>query len=284
MGRYVGRKTFDVLNQMLDGALDGTFTESDYDESELSKLEAKWMHFLSASALGRETIEKEKQSIQELVSDISHQVKTPIANLLLYGEILQERLNGEEKEMAEHLLKETRRLEFLIQSLVKMSRLETDTIQLLPRVQPLMPLLEGVLERGEKKRREKNIQIQKSGWEQAQEACFDQKWTEEAVYNILDNALKYTGKNTRITIRVEVYELFVRIRIQDEGPGVKEDEAPLLFKRFYRSPRFCEQEGVGLGLYLAREILRKEGGYIKVASPKEGGCEFSVYLKRRSVQ
>ena len=131
-----------------------------------------------------------------------------------------------------------------------------------------------------KKRRERNIQIQKSGWEQAQEACFDQKWTEEAVYNILDNALKYTGENTQITIRVEVYELFVRIRIQDEGPGVKEDEAPLLFKRFYRSPRFCEQEGVGLGLYLAREILRKEGGYIKVASPKEGGCEFSVYLKR----
>ena len=283
MGRYVGRKTFDVLNQMLDGAIDGTFTESDYDESELSKLEAKWLHFLSASALGRETIEKEKQSVQELVSDISHQVKTPIANLLLYGEILQERLDGEEKEMAGHLLKETRRLEFLLQSLVKMSRLETNTIQLLPKVQPLMPLLESVLERGGKKRKERNIQIQKCGWEQAQaqEACFDKKWTEEAVYNILDNALKYTGENTQITIRVDVYELFVRIQIRDEGPGVAEEEAPLLFKRFYRSPRFCEQEGVGLGLYLAREILRKEGGYIKVASPKEGGCEFSVYLKRR---
>lgn len=122
MDRFVRRKTFEILNKMVDEALAGTFTESDYDESELSKLESKWMRFLSASVLNREALEKERQSIQELVSDISHQVKTPIANILLYGEILEERLEGsKEKELAEHLLKETERLEFLIQSLIKCS-------------------------------------------------------------------------------------------------------------------------------------------------------------------
>ena len=193
MDRFVRRKTFEILNKMVDEALAGTFTESDYDESELSKLESKWMRFLSASVLNREALEKERQSIQELVSDISHQVKTPIANILLYGEILEERLEGsKEKELAEHLLKETERLEFLIQSLIKMSRLETNTIQVLPEVQSLIPLLEEVVERGEKKQKLKGIQIEKIGWSDTLLACFDKKWTEEAIYNILDNALKYT--------------------------------------------------------------------------------------------
>ena len=280
MDRFVRRKTFEILNKMVDEALAGTFTESDYDESELSKLESKWMRFLSASVLNREALEKERQSIQELVSDISHQVKTPIANILLYGEILEERLEGsKEKELAEHLLKETERLEFLIQSLIKMSRLETNTIQVLPEVQSLIPLLEEVVERGEKKQKLKGIQIEKIGWSDTLLACFDKKWTEEAIYNILDNALKYTEENSKIVIRIVPYEFFVRICIKDEGPGVTEEEAPLLFKRFYRSPRFSEKDGVGLGLYLSREILRKEGGYIKVTSPKEGGTEFSVFLK-----
>lgn len=280
MDRFVRRKTFEILNKMVDEALAGTFTESDYDESELSKLESKWMRFLSTSVLNREALEKERQSIQELVSDISHQVKTPIANILLYGEILEERLEGsKEKELAEHLLKETERLEFLIQSLIKMSRLETNTIQVLPEVQSLIPLLEEVVERGEKKQKLKGIQIEKIGWSDTLLACFDKKWTEEAIYNILDNALKYTEENSKIVIRIVPYEFFVRICIKDEGPGVTEEEVPLLFKRFYRSPRFSEKEGVGLGLYLSREILRKEGGYIKVTSPKEGGTEFSVFLK-----
>ena len=185
------RRTFDILNTMLDEAIAGTFTESDYDESELSKLETKWLRFLSAAALDRENREKERQSIQELVSDISHQVKTPIANIHLYGELLEERAQGQDKELALRLLEETERLEFLIQSLIKMSRLETDTIQVQPKVQPLLPLLEEVRKRGEAKRREKRIQIKEIGWTKELQACFDKKWTVEALYNI---CLLYTSR------------------------------------------------------------------------------------------
>lgn len=280
MKSFGTRHTFELLNRMLDDAISGNFRESDYDETELSKLEVKWMRFLTASASSHENLAGERQSIQELVSDISHQVKTPVANIRLYGELLEERLAGEDRELVRHLLNETELLEFLIQSLVKMSRLEADTIQLLPENQPLLPLLSDIEERGLEKQLRRRITLAKAGWDQEIRAVFDRKWTAEAVYNILDNAYKYSPEGSTVTIALEEYNLFTRIRIADQGPGVTTDEVPRLFDRFYRSPRFKDREGVGLGLSLAREIIRKEGGYIKVSSVPGSGAEFSVYLRK----
>ena len=280
MKSFGTRHTFELLNRMLDDAISGNFRESDYDETELSKLEVKWMRFLTASASSHENLAGERQSIQELVSDISHQVKTPVANIRLYGELLEERLAGEDRELVRHLLNETELLEFLIQSLVKMSRLEADTIQLLPENHPLLPLLSDIEERGLEKQLRRRITLAKAGWDQEIRAVFDRKWTAEAVYNILDNAYKYSSEGSTVTIALEEYNLFTRIRIADQGPGVTTDEVPRLFDRFYRSPRFKDREGVGLGLSLAREIIRKEGGYIKVSSVPGSGAEFSVYLRK----
>ena len=280
MKSFGTRHTFELLNRMLDDAISGNFRESDYDETELSKLEVKWMRFLTASASSHENLAGERQSIQELVSDISHQVKTPVANIRLYGELLEERLDGEDRDLVRHLLNETELLEFLIQSLVKMSRLEADTIQLLPENQPLLPLLSDIEERGLEKQLRRRITLAKAGWDQEIRAVFDRKWTAEAVYNILDNAYKYSPEGSTVMIALEEYNLFTRIRIADQGPGVTTDEVPRLFDRFYRSPRFKDREGVGLGLSLAREIIRKEGGYIKVSSVPGSGAEFSVYLRK----
>ena len=280
MKSFGTRHTFELLNRMLDDAISGNFRESDYDETELSKLEVKWMRFLTASASSHENLAGERQSIQELVSDISHQVKTPVANIRLYGELLEERLAGEDRDLVRHLLNETELLEFLIQSLVKMSRLEADTIQLLPENQPLLPLLSDIEERGLEKQLRRRITLAKAGWDQEIRAVFDRKWTTEAVYNILDNAYKYSPEGSTVMIALEEYNLFTRIRIADQGPGVTTDEVPRLFDRFYRSPRFKDREGVGLGLSLAREIIRKEGGYIKVSSVPGSGAEFSVYLRK----
>ena len=283
------KHTFALLNRMLDDAAAGTFRESDYNETELSRLESKWMRFLSASTLSQANLEQERRSIQGLVSDISHQVKTPIANLRLYEDILKERLDGDDRELVRHLIRETELLEFLIHSLVKISRLESGTIQLSPEIQPLAPLLADAQERVESKCIKRNVTLDSTGQKDNIFACFDRKWTAEALYNILDNAVKYTPPGSTVTVRTEEYPMFVRIRIADQGPGVTEDEIPHLFERFYRSPRFHEKEGVGLGLYLSREIIRKEGGYIKVcampgqspaASEAGHGAEFSVYLRK----
>ena len=275
---WVSRKTYEHLEDMLDAAIAEEFDESAYDEKMLSRLETKWKRFLSASALSAENVKKEHLAVQEMVSDISHQVKTPIANLRLYGELLQERLDGEEQVLAERLLEQTELLDFLIQSLVKMSRLESGTIQVLPQRQSLLPLLLAVEKRGEETRRHRKIRLETQGWETAGLAWFDRKWTEEAVYNVLDNALKYTEEASTVRMRVRRYEFFVCLEIEDEGPGVDLDEVPRLFDRFYRSPQMRDREGVGLGLFLTREILKKQKGYIKVKNGVKGAC-FQIYLQ-----
>lgn len=274
---WISRKTYEHLEEMLDAAIAEEFEESAYDESEMSRLETKWKRFLSASALSADNVRKEHLAVQEMVSDISHQVKTPIANLRLYGEILQERLEGENKALAQRLMEQTELLDFLIQSLVKISRLESGTIQVLPKKQHLCPLLEAVIKRGEEKQKKRNIRLLKTGWDAELSARFDRKWTEEAVYNILDNALKYTKGSSTVKIHVKPYEFFVCVEIEDEGPGVILDEVPRLFDRFYRSPQMKDREGVGLGLFLSREILKKQKGYIKVKNGEKGAC-FQIYL------
>lgn len=274
---WISRKNYEHLEEMLDAAIAEEFEESAYDESEMSRLETKWKRFLSASALSADNVKKEHLAVQEMVSDISHQVKTPIANLRLYGEILQERLEGENKALAQRLMEQTELLDFLIQSLVKISRLESGTIQVLPKKQHLCPLLEAVIKRGEEKQKKRNIRLLKTGWDAELSARFDRKWTEEAVYNILDNALKYTKGSSTVKIHVKPYEFFVCVEIEDEGPGVILDEVPRLFDRFYRSPQMKDREGVGLGLFLSREILKKQKGYIKVKNGEKGAC-FQIYL------
>ena len=260
---WVSRKTYEHLEDMLDAAIAEEFEESAYDEKMLSRLETKWKRFLSASALSAENVKKEHLAVQEMVSDISHQVKTPIANLRLYGELLQERLDGEEQVLAERLLEQTELLDFLIQSLVKVSRLESGTIQVLPQRQSLLPLLLAVEKRGEETRKKRQIRFETQGWEICGSAWFDRKWTEEA---------------STVRMRVRRYEFFVCLEIEDEGPGVDLDEVPRLFDRFYRSPQMRDREGVGLGLFLTREILKKQKGYIKVKNGVKGAC-FQIYLQ-----
>ena len=110
-------------------------------------------------------------------------------------------------------------------------------------------------------------------------ATFDSKWTTEALANIVDNAVKYTEHGT-ITISAVSYEMFARIDISDTGAGISESEQSKIFTRFYRSKNVREQEGVGIGLYLARQIISGESGYIKVASGPRKGSTFSVFLPK----
>lgn len=134
---------------MLDAAISGDFRESDYNETELSRVETKWKRFLSTSVLSRESLEQEKENVKSLVSDISHQTKTPVANIRLYTDLLKEKLSREvhtpdreqELRMAEEISRQAEKLEFLIQSLTKMSRLESNILTVKPREQDLERLI-----------------------------------------------------------------------------------------------------------------------------------------------
>lgn len=266
------------LDKMIDKAINGTFTEENIDESMLSSVEAKLAGYLSASELSAKNVAAEKEKIKELISDISHQTKTPIANILLYTDLLKEQeLNGQARLCAEETAAQAEKLSFLIITLVKLSRLETGVFALLPVKTDLMPMLEKIYRQYQPKAEEKGLRFTLEPTEA--QAVFDEKWSAEAIGNIVDNAIKYTDSGF-VTISVREYEMFCSVIISDSGKGIAEEEQGRIFTRFYRSPSVSPKEGIGVGLYLAREIVNGCGGYIKVSSEVNKGTEFSVFFQR----
>ena len=274
--RWRMNRTFNTMEHMLDAAMKGDFTDTMFDESRLSALETKFAHYFSASAISARNVQQEKDNIKKLVADISHQTKTPIANLLLYCELLQEeKLPESAADNVNALYRQTERLRFLIDSLVKLSRLENGIISLSVKQQDLRPVLETVISQYMAKADQKGLSLLLEKTEA--KAAFDAKWTAEALGNLLDNAIKYTEHGS-IHISVKAYEMFVRIDVRDTGIGISESEQAQIFSRFYRSREVSEKQGVGIGLYLSREIISSEGGYMKVKSAPGMGSTFSVFL------
>lgn len=272
------KKTMDTLDKMLEQAKNGTFREENFDETRLSALEMRFFQYLTAGKTSAEAIRQEKDKIKSLIGDISHQTKTPIANLLLYSELLQEEdLSEEAMGSAKAIREQAEKLRFLIDSLVKLSRLENGILALSPEKQPVMAMLESVCGTYRRKAEDKGLYLRLEPTEES--AVFDGKWTAEALGNLLDNAIKYTREGG-ITVEVRPYELFLRLDITDTGIGIPEAEQGKIFTRFYRSEAVKEEEGVGIGLYLTREILQKQGGYLKVASEMGKGSTFSMFLPR----
>jgi signal transduction histidine kinase len=276
------KKEYAMLNQMLDAAISGEFDETIYDESELSKLQTKLKQYLSVSAMSEKKINSEKNNLKELITNISHQIKTPLTNILLYAQLLEEQSEHEIwKEYAEEIMIHTKKLDVLIQALTKISRLETGIFQFEQKQERLNNIVDSIIDMGKSKISEKNISISVNGETDAK-AVIDKRWTTEAVYNILDNAIKYSDSNSSINISIFQYELFSGIRIKDEGMGLSEDEIPKIFGRFYRGKSVHDKDGIGVGLFLAREIVENQGGYIKVISNFGEGSTFEVYLPKNN--
>ena len=227
-------------------------------------------------------IAKERADLQELISDISHQVKTPIANLKIINNTLLENEvpPQKQKEFLTAQASQLDKLDFLMQAMIKTSRLETGVISLDQKQQPvydtLATALGWILFNAEKKQ----IDVQVECPEHL-DARHDRKWTSEALFNILDNAVKYTPAGGQIRVSVEGWEMYVKINIADTGIGISEQHQGTIFKRFYREDAVHDVEGIGIGLYLAREIVTLQEGYIRVASEIGQGSTFSVFLLRK---
>lgn len=276
------RRTVRRLDRMLSTAIDGGFGEESFDESAPSALESRMARFLNGSARSLRGVQRQRESIQRLLSDISHQTKTPLANLRLYSSLLmEEELTPRQREQAQVIFQQSEKLSFLIETLVKLSRLETDVLAVTPKSQPLSPLLERAASQAKAAAEQKGIALQLHLQQQAEmKALYDLRWTAEALGNLLDNAVKYTPPGGCIQVSATQYELFCRIDVHDNGIGIAEEEQAQIFGRFYRGRQVREQEGLGIGLYLAREIAQKQGGYLKLSSRPGQGSTFSLYLPR----
>mgnify|MGYP000671871588 FL=1 len=277
--RHRTRRIMENLNRMLDIAIQGNFTEEHFDESMLSSVENKLANYLAASTNSAKNVQAEKDKIKTLIADISHQTKTPIANILLYTQLLREQSLPEESQpCVDSLESQSRKLQSLIDALVKTSRLESGIIALRPSVGNLASVIQSAVSQLAPKAEEKGISIVAESKDA--DAVFDSKWTEEAIFNLLDNAVKYTPSGGEVRISVTSYELFSAVHISDTGPGIPEEEQPKVFQRFYRGMEHQNEEGVGIGLYLVRQIAEGQGGYVKVISEKGMGSTFSLYLPR----
>lgn len=230
----------------------------------------------------RRKVDEERQELQMLVSDISHQVKTPVSNLKMVTDTLLAKpvTEQERRDFLQGVRSQTDKLEFLFQALVKTSRLETGAIRLEKKdgllIDTLAQAMSGIVYGAEKKGIAVSVQCPED-----LRVSHDSKWTAEALFNLLDNAVKYTPAGGQISVSVEQWEMYVKLDVADTGKGIPESSQAAIFRRFYREEEVHDQPGVGIGLYLAREIISQQGGYMKVTSELGRGSTFSVFLPRR---
>ena len=250
-----------------------------YEDTALSKAQGKLLQYYDKMRDEHRQSDEERQTIQELVSDISHQVKTPVSNIQMFTGILRQHELSPEKrnEFLDLMSAQINKLDFLMQSLIKMSRLETGTFSIHMGESRLSDTIAQAVSAVWTKADQKEVQLDVD-CDSSIRVRHDPKWTSEALGNILDNAVKYTPSGGSIHIRVRPWQFYTRIDITDTGIGIAEEHYSDVFRRFYRAEEAASEEGVGLGLYLARGIITRQHGYISVKSAQGKGTTFSVYL------
>lgn len=226
-------------------------------------------------------LNKEKENLKSLVTDISHQLKTPLASLNLYNTLLiEEELDeSEEIEFLNTNKYSIDKLNNLIDALVSISRLEVNMINIKKEDFNIKETINKAIIAVTPKAKNKNITINLENFND-KVIPHDKKWTEESIFNILDNAVKYTDEGGYINIYTEESINYFKINIEDNGMGIDPKEFNNIFKRFYRvdSKEVENIEGSGVGLYLSRKIIEEQGGNVIVSSRLGKGSKFTIFL------
>ena len=270
-----------VLCQTLDHMIEGNEAPLRPEDSEtmLARICYRLSRLYQIMQENRRKVDEERRELQSLISDISHQVKTPVSNLKMAADTLLEKpvSEAERIDFIRGIFSQTDKLDFLFQVLVKTSRLETGVIQLEKKPGRLFDTvaqaMSGIVYAAEKKEIAVSVDCPED-----LTVFHDSKWTSEVLFNLLDNAVKYTPAGGKIAVSVVLWEMYVEIKVVDTGKGISESNQAAIFRRFYREEEVHEQQGVGIGLYLTREIVTLQGGYIKVVSEPGKGSEFSIML------
>lgn len=284
------RGTISTVEKLLDQLLkrDPDISINQYSDNLGSKLAHRTGRIIELIHKERADAQGEKEQLQSLLADISHQVKTPLANIALYNSLALEEAGGmespESKALSEYLNRsseQTDKLTWLMEQLVKTARLETGIIAPQPVMADLKATLATVLDDYWEPAEEKKIAIKVEPFE-GKDLLHDPRWTAEAIGNILDNAIKYSPEDSTITISFRELEFFCELSLKDEGPGISPDSYNDVFKRFFRAGETSDKPGVGLGLYIAQIIMNLQGGYIAVKKnlKSENGADFTVFIRK----
>ncbi len=276
------KKMYQNLLQILDRSLHGELVQNSYDESMDAAVAARLNRMVQITKTHQKDAEKERDTVKALISDISHQVRTPLTNIMLYTGLLKEQpLCSDALHLADKLQKQSDKLDFFMKELVKSAYTEQEMIAVRPCRVSVQEIIQTACQTVELAAMKKEIVIAADSKAAEGLTCYaDRKWTIEAVANVIENAVKYSPQSSAVEISVVPYEIFICIQIKDRGIGIREEEQGLVFRRFYRSKDVKDLTGYGIGLYLVREVLSKQGGYAKIQSEYGKGTMVSLYFLR----
>ncbi|CVI70314.1 Signal-transduction histidine kinase senX3 [Eubacteriaceae bacterium CHKCI004] len=289
-----------MLLERLDRAIGGEMQEEIFDESVDAAVTERLNRLLELTNMHQEQAETERDTIKSIISNITHQIRTPVTNIMLYTGLLQEIVaalgqDGGVTENISHLLlklqKQADKLDFFMKELVKSTYTEQEMISLHPEMTDVQEIVAAACQTVELSAMKKGIviavqsagDVQQHGKEETADGilCYaDRKWTVEALANVLDNAVKYSPSGSRIDVRLRTGESFLCVEVEDRGCGIREEEQGRIFERFYRAEEVSAEPGFGIGLYLVREVLSRQGGYARVKSAPGEGTTMYLYLSR----
>ena len=300
------RKEMEELSSALESLINGERPSLDRvsEDTLPSKIRSQILR-LNDKMLGSEqALLQEREEIRGLIADTAHQLRTPLANMESYLSLLKadlERRTGTSESIRMEdqayyiraIAESEEKIRFLTEGFIRMARLENGIIQIRKDSLDMEGTLLGSILQAKKAADEKQIEIRltmsgesgrtkkTSGREKGKEAgsavLHDPQWLGEAVFNLLDNSIKYSPEGSTIHVSTVKNEMFFRIEVRDEGTGIEEGEENLIFRRFYRGKHVNGQNGFGLGLYLSREIVQRHGGFMKVKR-LEPGLSVGIYL------
>lgn len=281
INRRQARKTYTYILQVLDRAIAGQLQPSAYDESMHAAVIERLNRVVQITHMHRKTAEKERDTLKSLISDISHQVRTPLANIMLYADLLKEANTDPQMDLfIEKLQKQSDKLYFFMKELIRSSYAEQEIIAIRPSAVPVEEMVAAACQTVELAALKKEIQIAYHPPSSPGLCYADRKWTIEAIGNVLDNAVKYAPKRSVVSVSILSFDSFLCVEVTDQGPGIQEAEQGLVYERFYRSPDVKETAGFGIGLYLVREVLSKQRGYSKIRSVPGEGTSVQIFLSR----
>ena len=271
----------DCIQSLIDGQPDQQFSTE--EESLLGKFQMQILKLYRIMDRSREMQEQKRGELAEMVADLVHQVNTPLTNIQLYCSFLtQDDLTETDRsQICQVIDSQVEKLGWFADGFGKAARLEGDVMKIRPETQPVLDTVLQAIDQVAPKAQKNGNEVDLLG-DKKMNACYDRRWTEEALFNLLDNAVKYGRKESAIVVELTAYSMFVRIDIKNEGDVIPRKDYNKLFSRFYRGENSAlVYEGVGLGLYLARKIIMEQGGYIKVSPWEKKGNIFSIFLRKR---
>ena len=257
----------------------GTACFSTMKETRESKLENTLQRLLDQAEKKEAQAKRERDEVASLLSDLTHQLKTPMANVIMYTELLEdENLTPEERQRFTYLARtQAKKMQWLLGNMLKASQLERGMISFSAEYTGIRETIRQAVSSVYAQAEKRDIMIKVEPFED-RKLYHNPRWTAEAMENILDNAVKYSPSGSVVTVRVQPMEIYTQIEISDQGIGISGEEYNKIFRRFYRSSNAAQTEGSGLGLYLAQLILNNEKGYVTAVSRPGEGSSFRIFL------